>query len=77
MGQKAFYLRLQGAGNYRAPGTLLGLIFLRAACLDDLHMPNKLGREWLTALGAAYAGLPVSGSSLPAGITTQPFADIL
>lgn len=73
----AYFLRLQGAGNYRASGTLLGLIYMRMPGIGEQHTPTPVARKWLDSFAAAYAGLSVSGSSLPTGITTPPFSDII
>ncbi len=75
--ESAYYLRLQGAGNYRASGTLLGLIYMRMPGIDEQHRPAPVAGKWLDAFAAAHAGLSVSGSSLPTGIITHPFSDII
>jgi hypothetical protein len=75
--ETAYFMRLQSAGNYRASGTLLGLLYLRQAGLDELHLPTVQSRKWTDAFAASYTGLSVSGSSMPAGITTPPFVDII
>jgi hypothetical protein len=68
-GNTGYFLRLQNIGNYRAAGTLLGLLYLRKSALTERGDLSSDARQWIAALQVEYSGLPVSGSSLPPGIT--------
>jgi hypothetical protein len=77
MGHFGYFLRLQNAGNYRMPGTLLGLLYLRREVLkeDGEWMPEAA--QWIAALQMEYAGLSISGSSLPAALSDTRREDLL
>ncbi len=76
IGDAAYFLRLQNAGNYRAPGSLLGLIYLRQHCINvDMTISNT-AVNWQQAFLNRYAGLAISGPSLPLAMQMQPLEDI-
>jgi hypothetical protein len=77
MGHSGYFLRLQNAGNYRMPGTLLGLLYLRREVLKTDGEWTPEAAQWIAALQVEYAGLGISGSSLPAAMTNSRREDFL
>ncbi len=77
IGKDGYFLRFQNAGNYRAPGTLLGLLYLRQQVLTQSGELTPNAADWIAALQVEYAGLAISGSSLPAAMTTPRREDYL
>ncbi len=77
MGQCGYFLRLQNAGNYRMPGTLLGLLYLRREVLKDDGDWTPEAAQWIAAMQMEYAGLSISGSSLPAALSDTRREDLL
>jgi hypothetical protein len=71
IGDTGYFLRLQNAGNYRAAGTLLGLLYIRGQALTKDGALTTEAAHWIAAFQIEYSGLPVSGSSLPASISTK------
>jgi hypothetical protein len=77
MGHSGYFLRLQNAGNYRMPGTLLGLLYLRREVLKTDGEWAPEAAQWIAALQVEFAGLGISGSSLPAAMTNTRREDFL
>jgi hypothetical protein len=77
MGNCGYFLRLQNAGNYRMPGTLLGLLYLRREVLKEDGEWTPEAAQWIAGLQMEYAGLSISGSSLPAALSDTRREDLL
>ncbi len=77
MGHFGYFLRLQNAGNYRMPGTLLGLLYLRREVLKEDGEWTPEAAQWIAGLQMEYAGLSISGSSLPAALSDTRREDLL
>jgi hypothetical protein len=77
MGHFGYFLRLQNAGNYRMPGTLMGLLYLRREVLKEDGEWTPEAAQWIAALQMEYAGLSISGSSLPAALSDTRREDLL
>ncbi len=77
MGHSGYFMRLQNAGNYRMPGTLLGLLYLRREVLKTDGDWTPEAAQWIAAMQMEYTGLAISGSSLPAAMTNSRREDFL
>ncbi len=77
MGNCGYFLRLQNAGNYRMPGTLMGLLYLRREVLKEDGVWTPEAAQWIAALQIEFTGLSISGSSLPAALSDTRREDLL
>jgi len=56
---EAFYLRIQGPGDYRYPGADLGALVTRGRLQTDDNQLEDRCKRWITGIRAQFAGTPI------------------
>ncbi len=58
---RAFYLRISGAGDYRYEGADLGILVSPGRFMDDDFKLNDRAKAWIEAIRGEYSGTSLSG----------------